>query len=59
MTPEPNLSKTEGDISPTSDQSGIMNKTVEKAAKPVKNFFLSQQVQDFVDQGKIQDPEWD
>lgn len=53
MTPEPNLLNTESDISCTSDQ------PVEKAVKPVKNFFLSQEVQDLVDQGKIQDPEWD
>lgn len=59
MTPEPNLLKTEGNISRTSDQSSIVDKPVEKAAKPIKNFFLSQQVQDLVDQGKIQDPEWD
>ena len=53
MTPEPDLLNTEGDISRTPDQ------PEEKAAKPIKNFFLSQEVQDLVDQGKIQDPEWD
>ena len=56
MTPEPNLLNTESDKRGTSCAS---DQPVEQAVKPVKNFFLSQEVQDLVNQGKIQDPEWD